>query len=420
MAAFGRLEREMKVITVKFDQLADLAFGYLQSLYQPESRFPYPLQAGNQGTLLGTSFACFLAHLIGRTEDLPGRTAIEREFKLLPLDSDGWIESPDMEVGEFIRQDRHDPDYLRAQGTFFVRTAARCFGLYPVVPLPWVKRLAESEGVCSYLDGLDWSNPWLVSNLDMFLGAFLLEWAENEPECSAAASGVRAYFDWHDQRMNQATGFWGNHEDLLNAMAGGFHIILHYDYAGREYFGADGAVRAALELIWHDGLYGYGGGGGSCEDLDGVDILMRLGQRSSADQNQIRETLARIARRILSTVNSDGGFPWRLQPSGLALVRSFGDVRIVSDWVMSFTYRLMHRSHYDCLHYYSSFSKYPFKISKSDIWSTWFRLLAVALIAKRYPELFSEQCSWTLPSWPGLGYYGDEKRAARGISGLRS
>lgn len=397
----------MRPINVDFNRLGDFAFGYLRNLYQVQSRFPYPLQAGNQGTLLGTCFACFLAHLIGRTEDLPGRVAIERELKSLPLDSDGWIHSPELETGGFIRADRHDHEYLRAQVTFFVRCALRCLGLRPVVPIAWARRLVERHAVWEYLDGLDWSNPWLVSNWDMFLGAFLLEWTDDEPESSDVVAAVQAYFDWHDRRMNATTGFWGDHSDLLNAMAGGFHVLLHYDYAGRMYSGIENAVHTTLKLVWRDGLYVYGGGGGSCEDLDAVDILVRLGQRSTVDQDQVRGCLARVVRRILSARNADGGFPWRLQPSGAAFVRSVGEARTLSDWAASFAYRLRHRSHYHCVHYYSSFSKYPFAIEKSDIWSTWFRLLAVVLMARRYPELFTQRCGWTLPNWPGLGYCGD-------------
>lgn len=396
----------MSPIAVDFDHLAGMAFGYLRSLYQAESLFPYPLQAGTSGTLLGTSFACFLAHLIGRTDDIPGRASAEREFRSLPVDADGWVFSPDLETGGFIRADRHDHGYLRAQETFFVRTALRSLGLRPVVPMPWARRLVEEGAVPAFLEGLDWSNPWLVSNWDMFLGTFLLEWADEEPDSPALVAGARSYFDWHDQRMNRETGYWGDHADLLNAMAGGFHVILHYDYAGRNYPGTDNAVRTALGLAWRDGLFVYAGGGGACEDLDGVDILARLGRKSSVDQAQIKGVLSRAVRRVLSGRNSDGGFPWRLQPSLAALAQSVGDARTMYDWAVSFAYRLRYRSHYRCVHYYSSFSKYPFQIGKSDLWSTWFRLLTVALAAKRYPELFERPCGWTLPSWPGLGYLG--------------
>lgn len=396
----------MTPIDVDFDRLGSNAFAYLRSLYQTASRFPYPLQAGSSGTLLGTSFACFLAHLIGRTDDFPGRASVARELVSLPVDADGWVLNPELEKGRFIRADRHDHGYLRAQETFFVRSALRSLGLRPVVPIPWAKRIADEGGVSAFLGGLDWSNPWLVSNWDMFLGTFLLEWVNEDPKSAAPARGVRSYFDWHDKRMNPETGFWGDHADLLNAMAGGFHVILHYDYAGWNYPGTDKAVRTALGLVWRDGLFVYAGGGGACEDYDGVDILVRLGKKSSVEEGLIKAAVARAVRRILSGGKADGGFPWRLQPSPMALAQSVGSACAVRDWAVSFAYRLKYRSHYRCVHHYSSFSRYPFQIGESDLWSTWFRLLTVALAAKQYPELFVKPCGWALPSWPGLGYLG--------------
>jgi len=56
-----------------FKKISNRLFSYLCSLYQPAERFPYPLQKGQQGSLFGTSFACYIAAMLGKQNELPGR-----------------------------------------------------------------------------------------------------------------------------------------------------------------------------------------------------------------------------------------------------------------------------------------------------------------------------------------------------------
>lgn len=395
----------VNLIDTNFDSLGESAFEYLKRMHTEGAEFPFRLQSGTESTFLATTFACFIANLLGREQDIPSRERIIRSFLNLKSDQDGWLDYPDLHQGDFVRTGSHDWNYLITQGTVFCRMALRCLGEEPVVPFPWVQRLVDENKVESYLDNLDWRNPWLVSNMDMFLGTFLLEWLDKEPSSDTVKNAVDTYFRWHDEHIDQVSGFWGDQTDALNAMAGGYHMILHYHYAGRYYQPKKPAIDATLALTWKDHLFVYGGGGGACEDLDGVDILIRLGRQDEWKHKEIKTLLMQVTQRILNSQNKDGGFPWRLQPDiGSSLVKSLNDPLMLRAWGFSLLYKALHRSHYNSTHYYSSFSAYPFMISHSDLWSTWFRLLTIGFIAQRYPESFKYPCNWKFPQWPGLGF----------------
>jgi len=91
----------------------------------------------------------------------------------------------------------------------------------------WLESFFSEGKIEIWLERLYWKNPWLVSNLDMFTGIFLLEWKDYDPEDQRVSSTLDAYFKWYDKNQNSGTGFWGNQKNLLNAMAGAYHIFIH-------------------------------------------------------------------------------------------------------------------------------------------------------------------------------------------------
>ncbi len=65
-----------------------------------------------------------------------------------------------------------------------------------------------------------------------------------------------------------------------------------------------------LGLQNHDGGFDPDGGGGACEDVDAIDILVNVYKRSDYKHADIRHALRRCAAHMLRTQNNDGGFPY--------------------------------------------------------------------------------------------------------------
>jgi hypothetical protein len=191
-------------------------------------------------------------------------------------------------------------------------------------------------------------------------------------------------------------------------MAGAYHILIHYDYAGLTIINEKAIIDSTLSLVCRDGLFVYGGGGGSCEDMDAIDILVRLSLITDYRQAEVKMALLRAANMLSMGQCSDGGFSWRIQPRLTNLFEIKFSSGMTTDLLKgvagNLIYKVLHRSHYCSTHFYSSLSIYPFKLMESDMWSTWFRSTSLAFIAQRYPDAFKGVCNWRLPFWPGLGY----------------
>lgn len=403
--------------SISFEEIGNRLFEYTSGLYQSDHNFPYPLQEGLQGSLLGTAFAVLIAHLVNRLDELPGLPRLEKEFIHCLDQEKGFISDPDIKPFHFLKPEEHSPFYVDLQTTYFSRIALKALGCEQLPEVKWISSFKGSANAIEcWLDQLDWSNPWLVSNLDMFLGIFLLESNKENPTDQEVINLIQRYFKWHDAHQDAETGFWGDQHDLTCAMAGAYHILLHYDFWGQPIRYQNEIIDATLSLAWKDGLFVYGGGGGSCEDMDAIDILVRLSLLTDYKADEIKATLNRAAVAIYSRQSSDGGFSWRLPPNFTSMLKASKVLSwqkdVVKGQLTGKLFQLLRRSMYKSTHYYSSLSCYPFDISKSDLWSSWFRTLSLAFIAQRYPELFVDSCSWQFLEWPGLGYspfLGEEK-----------
>jgi len=365
--------------------------------------FPYPLQAGSLGSMYGSCFAVLTAELLNYK--LPDSEKI-KAMLLENMDSDtGMVTNSEFENEVFPKERSHDQVYLDLQTSYFARSALYALGEVKLPPVYFALELAKKNEVYYWLDNLDWGEPWLVSNLDMFLGIFLLEHQEQAPNDPVIEKGLAEYFRWHEEKQYPKDGFWGSNKDPLERMAGGYHIFVIYDAIKRKIPYLDEAVVATRKLAWADALYVYGGGGGSCEDMDAIDILVR-GYISAPEKYQdMKSELIFVAERLAYSQNNDGGFSWRL-PTKLSWIIELLKRKQLSPLIGSLktvAFKLKNRSHYNSTHLYSSCKVYPFKIGDSDTWSCWFRASALAMIAQAIPEEFENECDWFLHERPGLG-----------------
>ncbi|WP_204288282.1 hypothetical protein, partial [Proteus mirabilis] len=128
----------------------------------------------------------------------------------------------------------------------------------------------------SWLENLNWKNPWLVSNNIMFILYFFIYEQENyELENEIY---IQTIIEWLIKNQSNNTGYWdcNNKSSLHNQMAGAFHFLFFFDYLGINIQHKEEIINSTLLIQEYDGLYSYASGGGSCDDLDGIDILCRL------------------------------------------------------------------------------------------------------------------------------------------------
>jgi hypothetical protein len=309
----------------------------------------------------------------------------------------------------------HDLTYVEHQQTDFALLALDALGAAPLNELLFVEPY-EAEHPARWLAHLDWTDPWLASNRIMFMLNFLLHRAARG--AVRARARVDEILEWLDAHQDGSNGLWnlGHRVSMVNQMAGAYHFLFFYTYVGRRPRHLRRIIDVCLRIQDTDGLFAYAGGGGSCEDLDAVDLLCRCWSATHHRTRSVRASLRRAHRALWANQNADGGFCWAkrdrlslrkllrvVRPSLLAV--SWSELRDnARDKLANQRNVLLHPARLTWA--YSGLESLRIPLSASDLWSTWFRLLAIAMIESTMPELAQPHpAPWRLPCRPGLGFF---------------
>lgn len=233
--------------------------------------------------------------------------------------------------------------------------------------LAFLRPYLDLQYLEAWLARRDLRDPWLEGNNIVNLGSFLLFLA-TDSSVQKSGDGRRALtalFEWHDRLQEPMTGFWGvgQHGDpvrLLHAMAGSMHNFHLWYATGRELPYQDKAIDYALSLPPVVDS--------ACIDVDLVDLLVHGAMLTDHRRADTSRWLRELLPRLLAFQNPDGGFPD---------VRD--GVRRQDGWVRGY--------------------EEPQGISNT--FSTWFRWIAIAMIAD---HLWPGWRPWRFRRMVGIGY----------------
>jgi hypothetical protein len=380
---------------------------------EPDGRFRFS-PAGPAANLYATCFAVLGLDLLGA---LPALDADQRARVVAFLQR-----HQDPATGTFREAGlapppgaTHDLTYVEHQQTDFALMALDALGAESLHELSFVQEwLRNAPG--PWLDSLAWRDPWRESNRVMFVLNFLLR--EADRATPLARTRVDQILSWLDAHQDPRNGLWnlGHPVSLVNQMAGAYHFLLFYTYVGRRPHHMERIIDACLDIQDHDGLFTYAGGGGSCEDLDAIDLLCRCWLETGHRTRAVRRALGRAHRALVGCQNTDGGFCWarrdRLSPAKfLHLARpsllavSVGEFRdnARDKWRNQ---KAVLRDPASLTWAYSGLEPMRIPLSASDLWSTWFRMLTLAIIEDTMPDVAATTpFAWNMRRKPGLGFF---------------
>jgi hypothetical protein len=345
-------------------------------------------------------FATLTAELHGRLNACPTREWADTLLQIQDPET-GMFLDPRFSPADLMP---HSPgqDYLLLQTTYFALAALDALGLRPQFPLRFASPFVISGHVEAWLESLDWSNPWRESNMVMFIAAALYYRWHCQGEAPAGLA-LQRVLDWLDRQQDPDTGLWGtrNGASLLYAMAGGYHFLPFYFVSGRPVHHAERMIDSTLSLQHSDGLFHPAGGGDACLDVDAVDMLVKLSLVTVYRRPEVEAALERAYHGLLGNQDDDGGFcrarhrPYPAKSRKRLLAESVG-----LDRLLGRVYEAPRQ-----VQYYSGWTKMPFDIRRSDLWSTWFRSFGLGLITSRLPGRFPSDVRWTFRRSPALGWH---------------
>jgi hypothetical protein len=403
----------MKDLVVDGNTLRNETLCWLETLKIGEGRYRVSTSGGD--SLFTSCAAVFIRGLLDDLKHLT-REQIKKWIEYLQGMQDsrtGYFSDHRMKKqGDF--EGIWESEYVREEATMFCVMALSALGAEPLHKLIFLKQWNNTELLLGYVKKLDWREPWYQSNKVMFRLSLLVDDFERNGSPESRDSAV-SLLDWLDSWQDPETGLWGTNKgaSVYHGVFTAFHFMFFYFYLNREVHYADKLIDSALSIQNRkDGLFSPHGAGGACPDIDAVDILVKCSMVTDYRRDDIGKALGNAFQGLWKNRNKDDGFCWsRTRPfTPLEWIRSIPNILNETSRSRGLYTELIHiakthftprgyKIHYSGLDYLSYYS------SESDIFSTWFRLLTMALIDARYPARFIKDLSWKFPQKAGLGWH---------------
>ena len=194
-------------------------------------------------------------------------------------------------------------------------------GERPRYPFKFLSPYYDVDVIRGWLDAQEWdTNTIGLGDLDnriMNIGC-LLQFQRDQWVDAAAGDAVEYLKGYLLQKINPATGLWGgfNVDDpgqRSRMVQFAYHLFPLYFYDG--FFGFDHERIVELVLRTQNPLGGFGVAPNSsaCEDIESIDILIRLAPRVSEQRGkEIEIALVKAWQWVLCNQGADGGFVFRL------------------------------------------------------------------------------------------------------------
>ncbi|MCD6460117.1 hypothetical protein J7L67_05570 [bacterium] len=377
----------------KFTALRKKCVQYIEKQTETKNHYVVARYSNNsQAFLLSTCFAVLSLSLMNKKEQIPQYI----DYILDCQQETGYFYDPAFKEEDILSN--HDKSYLILQFSYFSMLALSSAGIKPKYSLYFLKPFHSPDYLRKWLESLDWSRPWLESNNVMFISCLLAQ----DRSFLKSQEAMEVFFQTLDEKQNMNTGLWGTDEKaIFEGVAGAYHFLIPYYFYKRYILYKEKIIDSSLSLFSFDYLYSEDGGGGACEDLDAIDIICKLTNRSEYRRNDIEDVLNKSLIALMCCQNMDGGFSYRFNPLSVNIgaVPMFDRVtwKVYLSNIINY---LKKRWHYNSTWYFSGWKKMPFPLHQSDMWATYARLVSIATIS----HILKIEEDWDFLKVPGIGW----------------
>lgn len=242
-----------------------------------------------------------------------------------------------------------------------------------------------------------------TGNLAMFYGIILI-YARDYLNTNTDAI-LDFWIDEHLKYMNRY-GFWGCSSGITHLQfQNGYHQYEIFDYLGVDIPSRKKTCEYVASLADPEGHFAPYPGGGGCYDYDAVFMLTPVHTPSDSSYEQL---LSLTKTTLLSEQNRDGGFgesncirPRRLSRLVKHILLANGPARIER---LKYGLTLLRSKHNRIKTHWSRYSR---EWDESDLWDSWFRMMAIARIDYYAPSTQTSsrgRDDWSFIEFPGIGF----------------
>ncbi|MGF1523656.1 MAG: hypothetical protein ACFBSF_15170 [Leptolyngbyaceae cyanobacterium] len=384
------------------DTIREQAVPYFGSLWDA-STGGFQFTPEQPATLMATSYTILGLEFVGGLGALkPAQKEAAIAYLMANVKPDGLFIDPRFDIQDALSE-RHDLAYFQEETTTICQQALDAISAPPPPIRDWERDRRLAAGITSYFESLAWQDPWMDSNPVMFLLSQLCHDAARHDRPDLLAH-VDTALDWLDAHQSSITGLWqGPHEvSLVNAMAATFHFTFFYLYRGRPIQHVERIIDSCLSLQQSHGLFSEGAAiGQTCLDYDAIDLLAKASAVTRFRAADVRNAMDLAYNALLGTYNvEDGGFAdskEKLKPRRgrkIKLLKKLG----LSHWVSPMVRVPAEGTYHVCWEPLSC------DRSRSNAFSTWFRLISIYLAAQEGAQSASKE-EVTFRRLPFLGFH---------------
>lgn len=370
-------------------QLADSIRRFVGEHAMPDAgagRYRYS-QSASLPTLYSSTYAAMTLSLLGDISSIGSTESIDWITYLNQhQDDDGLFRDPVI-YGQGWYAD--DPLWCgRPHLTCHVIAALTCLGGVADKHIAWLDPWRNVDYLVGWLEERDWGERvgW-TGNEIMNVGT-LLQYARDFHHDAQAGRAAAALLEWlSTHHLNAVTGVWGDVDvqDPIwrsHVVQAAYHWWTIFFYDGAPVPHIERAIDTVLATQNSAGGFGWGVHNpqlplhsSACEDIDSIDPLCRMMQRTGYRRDDIRAVLSNAADWVLTNQMSDGGFVFYRD-----LPFEYGHPQLRGE------------------------------ANQGAMFPTWFRLLSLALIGTSLPEHPLAAVRWHFVRCPGMQFWGSRCR----------
>ena len=311
-------DQTFSVESFDFEDFRAGVLGFMKSMQADESGVQYRYSASSRKpTLYSSAYACMTLSLLDAVESLSAETrhSWAEYFDSFQRDSDGLFYDPVVAGRLFDQSDWWGARHL----ALHMISAYTVMGRRPKYPFTFLDPYCDLAYLESWLDGYNWLQRVPDSsdfdNKLMNIGG-LLQYRRDFWGDQNAGDAVTFIQQYLYDKINPESSMWGSCDALdlsqhSRMVQFAYHLFQIYFYDEMFDFDADKVSGNALSTQNTWGGFGVKPNSSACEDIDSIDILIRLASRSLRLAPDIRDALEKGFAWVVSNQTHDGGLVFR-------------------------------------------------------------------------------------------------------------
>ena len=311
-------DQTFSVDNFDFESFRAGVLGFLKTMQEDESGVKYRYSAySRKPTLYSSAYACMTLSLLDSIRSLPAdtRQGWAQYYDSFQRESDGLFYDPIVAGPVFAQSDWWGARHL----ALHMISAYTVIGCRPKYPFTFLDPYCDLAYLEKWLDGYTW--PQLISNSCDFdnklmnIGG-LLQYRRDFWGDQSAGDAVAFIQQYLYDKINPESGMWGSCDTLDPSQRSrmvqfAYHLFQIFFYDEKFDFDADKVNGIVLSTQNRWGGFGVKPNSSACEDVDSIDILIRLASRTPRLSSDIRDALEKGFAWVVSNQAHDGGLVFR-------------------------------------------------------------------------------------------------------------